>query len=180
MLTTLRNLFNAVSLRERALLAAFLWLCVLVWAASALTDFHDTKGSLAKVSRDLQQQDLWFDKKEQTESELAEVLNRLDATKTYASFQLVGKLDAIARRSKMSFDISSPSTKTGDTFDIHTVRIQFKKAGIAELISFDEEVRRESPYLGFERVQLVANKSDPRLLNAQFVVSSFESKEETL
>ena len=180
MATTLRNLFNALSLRERVLLAAFLWLCILVWAASAVTEFHDTKTTFARVSQDLKNQEMWFDKKEQTESELANVLNRLDSTKTYASFQLVGKLDAIARRSNMSFDISSPSTKGGDTIDIHTVRIQFKKAGIAELISFDEEVHRESHYLGLERVQIVANKSDPRLLDAQFVVSAFESKDETL
>ena len=60
------------------------------------------------------------------------------------------------------------------------MRVQFNKTGIAALIEFDQKIKGQSPYLGLERVQVDAQKSDPRLLNAQFIISSFELEEENI
>ncbi len=169
-----------MSLRERALLAAFLWLCIAIWVGTASRSFRETKVAFTKVTTEMETQSLWLEKREETETRLNKALDLVDPRKTYASSQLVGKLDTIARDTNMNFDINSPTTKTGDIFDVHTVRIQFKKAGLADLIVFDEKVKKESPYLGLERVQIIANKGDPRFLDAQFVVSSFELKDKTL
>ena len=132
------------------------------------------------TKKDLTMQANMIGNKESIETRLQEELKRLDPKKTYTSSQLVGKLDSFAREAKLNFDTNSPSTKPGDIFNIHTVRIQVRRAEIGDLINFDKQVKKESPYLGLERVKITAVKSDPRYLNAQFVISSFELKESAL
>jgi len=132
------------------------------------------------VTAQLENQQTWFQSQDDIETRLQTSLERLDPKKTYNDTQLIGKIDTIARGPKLNFDTASAITQEGDIFNIHSVRIVIKKAGLNELIEFDRKIKMESPYLGLERVQIVANKADPRLLDAQFVISSFELKTSTL
>jgi len=176
----LKKLFEAMSVRERALLSAFLWICIFVWASILLSDFRETRIAHLKTQADLDEQNTLFDNRAAIEGRLRNALNRLDPSKTYGSQQLVGKLDAFARDSSLTVDISNPDTEVSDTVNVHTVRIQARKAELAELIDFDNRIKGESPYLSLERVRLIPNKADPRFINAQFVVSSFELKSQTI
>jgi hypothetical protein len=169
-----------MSVRERTLLTAFLWICIAVWASVIAGNFRETRINHLKTKADLETQDTLFDNRSSIENRLQNALDRLDPSKTYARQQLVGRLDAFARTSNLTVDISNPNTEESDTVNVHTVRIQVRKAGLAELIDFDNQVKSESPYLSLERVRLIPNKSDPRFLNAQFVVSSFELKSQTI
>ncbi len=169
-----------MSLRERFLLTVFIWCCLFVWAGSVIQGGKNFRLQFIKTKNELATQEDMIDNKEAIETRLQDELTRLDPQKTYTSSQLVGKLDSFARGSNLNFDTNSPNTKPGDIFNIHTVRIQVRRAEIGDLINFDKQVKKESPYLGLERVKLTAVKSDPRYLNAQFVVSSFELKESAL
>lgn len=175
-----RKLFHAMSLRERVLLTVFLWFSVLAWLVSAVNAFGTAKRNWAEAGARLESQNEWFDNREEIEAQLNSALQKLDPKKTYTGAQLVGLLDTIARETGVNFDINAPVTKYGNIFNVHTVRVILSKAGIAELIGFDRRIKEHSPYLGLERVQVDANKTDPRLLNSQFIVSSFELGDKNL
>ena len=176
----LKNLFQAMSLRERFLLTLFIWVCLLVWGGSVMRSVKAFRSEFSRTGNELTIQKLLMGERETIEMRLQDQLQRLDPKKTYNSSQLVGKLDSFARKAKLRFDTNTPRTEPGDIFNIHTVRIQVRQAGIGELIDFDNQIKKGAPYLGLERVKLTSNKSDPRLLNAQFVISSFELKENAL
>ena len=176
----MRGLFHTLSLRERILVAIFLWLGLAIWLGSVLEQFRHIKADYRTASSELKDQRTWSDLKDEIQVRLESALELVDSGKTYTSSELVGKVDAFARETNLSFDINSPTSRTTDIFDTHVVRIQFKKAGIEELIQFDELIRNETPYLGLERVRIKANKADPRFLDGLFVISSFERKDRTL
>ncbi len=176
----LKNLFQAMSLRERFLLTVFIWVCLLVWGGSVMGSMKTFRSEFSRTKSELKTQKNLIGERETIEVRLQDQLQRLDPQKTYTSSQLVGKLDSFARNANLRFDTNSPNTKPGDIFNIHTVRIQVRQAGIGDLIEFDNQIKKESPYLGLERVKLTSNKSDPRLLNGQYVISSFELKENAL
>ena len=163
-----------MSLRERVLLTVFLWFGVLAWLGSAANSLGTARQNWSQAGAQLDLQEEWFDNREEIETRLKSAQQRLDPQKTYSGARLVGLLDTFARETGANFDINAPVTKSGDIFNIHTVRVRFNKAGIATLIEFDIKIKGQSPYLGLERVQVDAQKSDPRLLNAQFIISSFE------
>ena len=176
----MRELFQTLSLRERILLAIFIWLGLAIWMGGAMKQFRQIKADYRTASYELREQSTWFDLQNEIQVRLESALELVDSSKTYTSSELVGKVDAIARETNLSSDINSPTSRTSDIFDTHVVRIQFKKAGIAELIRFDELIRKETPYIGLESVRIKANKADPRFLDGRFVISSFERKDRTL
>ena len=77
-LTMLRNLLSAMSLRERVLLAAFLWLCIAVWVGTASRSFRETKIAFTKVTTEMETQSLWLEKREETETRLNKALDLVD------------------------------------------------------------------------------------------------------
>jgi hypothetical protein len=175
-----KKFYNILSLRERALLTVFIWIILFVWTGGLFKDSKSVYTNLRSTAYQLKYQAQVISEKEDIKIRLNHALERLEPEKTYSSSQLVEKLDNIARKAGLNFDINSPSTQEGDIFNAHTVRIQFKKGGIADLIEFDQKIKEESPYLGLERMRIVANKADPRQLDAQFLVSSFELKNKSI
>lgn len=176
----LKQLFNAMSLRERVLLTVFIWIGILVWASAIAKNYRTTRIQAAGTSTELNKQSQWFAERDSINLQLQEALDRLDPKKTYSSTRLVGRLDNFARTSGLNFNTNTPQTKEGDIFNVHTVRLAIRNANIGPLIEFDKKIKQESPYIGLQQIKITANKSDPRLLDAQFTVSSFELKEQAL
>ncbi len=169
-----------MSLRERVLLTVFLWFSVLAWLVSAVNSLGTARQNWSQAGALLDSQEEWFDNREDIEKQLESALQRLDPQKTYSGARLVGLLDNFARETGANSDINAPDTQRGDIFNIHEVRVRFNKADIAALIEFDKKIKGQSPYLGLESVQVNAQKSDPRLLNARFIISSFELEVENI
>lgn len=171
-----RGLFHRLSMRERFLLTAFLWVALLIWVVSIVRSLNDRWAVFSATGSELGLQAVWFGEQATIEEQLGTALQRLDPAKTYNSAQLSARLDTIARQASLSFDLSSPSTQDSGVFSIHSVRVQVRRAKMSELIQFDETIRSEFPNMGLESFQVSAFSRDPRYLDATFQVYSFELK----
>lgn len=176
-----RQIFNALSLRERYLLAAFIWAMLIIWFMYAAEDFQESWGTFGDQRETIEQFRSKINEADLAEVMLAEARSGLDSSRTFSSAQLVGKLDSIARLNEVSsFDISTPSTEETPLFSFHTVRLSIKRSRISDLIRFDQAVKQHSPYIALGNFQVTANRRDPRFLDAVFELVSFELKEEAL
>lgn len=177
----IRQLFHAMSVRERFLLALFIWALILVWLlvvidsfGNSLTQFKDNRETLELFAQRIEQSD-------EAQAALDKARSGLDSSKTFNSAQLVGRLDSIARETDLnSFDIRTPSTMETELFSFHSVRLGVKRARLDELIRFDQAVKQFSPYIALTEFQLNANTRDPRYLDAVFEFVSFELKEDAI
>ena len=176
-----RQIFNALSLRERYLMAGFVWVMVLIWLASLLGSFQQTWRTFSLNGDLLTTFQSTIEQAGQAEVLLKDARKGLDGSKTFSAAQLVGRLDSLARENEVtSFDISTPSTVESELFSFHNVRLSIKRARNSELIRFDQAVKAYSPYIALGSFQVSANKRDPRFLDAVFELVSFELKEEAL
>ncbi|MGC9449891.1 MAG: hypothetical protein ACP5I4_00470 [Oceanipulchritudo sp.] len=176
-----RQVFNALSLRERYLLALFVWALLLVWILGLLEDLQQSWNDFSLNRQLLQTFGDTLAQSDQAEALLNSARAGLDGSKTFSASQLVGRLDSLARENEVSsFDISTPSTVESQLFSFHNVRLSIKRARIGELIRFDQAVKAYSPYIALGDFQITANKRDPRFLDAVFELVSFELKEEAL
>lgn len=173
-----RQFFQSVTLRERILLAAFLWCLVLLWSSALMKDYARLGSRFKSAGAVLKEQQLWLEQKDETKAQLKAALDRLDPKRTFSGSRLTGMIDDMAREAKLNFSLHSPITEEGDIFDVHTVRIQIRDAGLRELIAFDRKIKRESPYMGLDRVEISADRRDPRQLDVRYDISSFELVEE--
>lgn len=177
----LRQVFNILSLRERYLLAAFIWALLLMWGVFLLQSLKLTWNSFRSNQTSLRQFEETLALADAAEQLLRNARQGLDSSKTFSAAQLVGRLDSLARENEVSsFDISTPSTIESQLFTFNNVRLSIKRARIAELIRFEQAVKAYSPYIALGNFQITSNKRDPRFLDATFELVSFELKEEAL
>ncbi len=173
----LHNLFNAISLRERVLLAAFVWVLLLLWFSSLWGNVRSERVTYRIQQNRLEDHNRTLAQASDAERELERARAGLDPRRTFTASQLSERLDGIARETGVSFTITSPSTQESDIFNYHSVRVAIRQARIENLIQFDERLKRESPYISLGSFQITANTRDPRILDATFELSSFELKD---
>lgn len=176
----IKSLFYQRSLREKALITVLLWVCILMWFSFCMDRVRDFGLDYKGTEQTLEKHQLIFEKESDIDSRLEIARDRFDPQKTVSSNELIEKIDAIARESDLSADISSPRTQDRDIFDIHTLRLRVKGASMADLIQFVQELEKEFPYIALESLEIKASKRDPAELNAAFTITSFESKAKNL
>ncbi|MCC5839101.1 MAG: hypothetical protein JJT96_03170 [Opitutales bacterium] len=176
----LRNFFNALSFRERLLLAVFIWALLLIWFLMSVRTFQDHLLSFRINQRILADNAATLGNQGAAEAELQRTRQGLDASRTFSAARLSERLDTLARETGLSFNITSPVTVDSDIFSYHTVRLAIRQARLERLMEFDERIKQESPYITLTQFQITANTRDPRLLDVTFELSSFELKDAAL
>lgn len=176
----LRAFFTRLSLRERLLLAVFLWIGLFLWGFDQVKTFKRHRLDYHRTAVELEVQKNWLDRAQSITERIKTLLSQVDPAKTLDSAELSGRLDTLARAPNLNFDLTSPTTVESDIFNIHSVRLQIKRAKITDLLALDEALRKERPYIGMEGFQISANRNDPSLLEATYQVFSFELKRKNL
>ena len=167
--------------RERVLLGAFVWVVVILVASVLLRGARETVRDVGTTTRERAGQQVWLDAAPEIEAGLGEARERLDPERTFTAAQLIGRVDALARRVEgLQFSIATPTTRRGPIFHQHAVRIEIRRSSLDKLVDLAQAIQAESPYLGLERAQISANRNDPRLLDAVFEIGSFELVDDAL
>jgi hypothetical protein len=176
-----RLAFHALSVRERALALLVLASLLLIWMTVLLKDLGAESRNIRFQSETLETFRSTIAQENLASQLLADARAGLDTSRTFSAAQLVGQLDNIAREAELiRFDISSPSTQESEIFSFHTVRLNIKRAELAELIEFDQKIKQFAPYISLSEIQVSANKQDPRYLEATLELVSFELNDDAL
>lgn len=175
----MKAFFRNMTLREKWLLTLFCW----VWVAIAANHVFGWLGTLRDGWRqsgaDLENQRMWLGASEQISVDLQASMQNFNPTLTFNRSRLFGRVDGLARQAGLvNPDVSSPRTQSGDIFELHSMTLSVRRAPLSDLIEFDRLLRGESPYLTLQSARFTADTSDPRLLNAYYIINSFELKEE--
>lgn len=181
MMTFLRTCFHALSLRESLLLTITIWCLLLAWLLTLL-DTGEARLQTYKLNRDvLNAFEATLTNEAAARDLLADARQQVDPSKSFAAAQLGGQIDLIARETQLArFDIRTPSTLETDLFSFHNVRVRITRASLRDLIDFDRRVKAFAPYIALADFRLNANTRDPRFLDADFELMSFELKEDAL
>lgn len=170
----IKRLFHALTLRERLLLSAILWIALIFWVTSILARYRDTRTASSTVALELETQEALISNEAAITAALEQARRGLDTGRTYSASELTEKLDTLARSMRLDFDLDDPNTEEGTIFRRHSASIVIDGAEISELIAFDERIQNEAPYLVITGFEIAPQARDPRRLKAEFEVASFE------
>ncbi len=172
----LKKLYERITLREKILLVLFAWVVVFLWLGFYWSRMGQMFEDLDKVNSGLAHQKVWLNNEVSIGQRLAEAQKILDPKKTYARSRFIGRIDNLARETGASYDVTNPTTQSGEIFNEHFLVVQFKDASLKNLIDFAQAIHEENPYLGIKQVKITPNRRDPNLLTAQFDVFALELK----
>lgn len=176
MITQAKKIFNKFTQREKILITALLWVITLLWANWLNSRLSTLSSEISTTHASLKHQQIWLDNQSSIEERLLASRQILDPGKTYPKNQFIAKVETLAKSSGATFNITNPTTRTGDIFNEHTLTIQFKDATLKSLLTFENAIQKEGAYMGLKELKIDPNKRDPNLLNAQFDIIALELK----
>jgi hypothetical protein len=174
---TLRLRFLRLTLREKSLFLLFVVVMLTIWLNAQLGQFQNTQSLRQSIERDLAEQQIWLKRAESIQLRLAESLALVDPSRTYSASQLTGRIDNLARASRLTADIDPVATRERQIFNNHRVRVRLNRLSPEALLSFTQRLHSESPYITLDRLRLTPNRASAETLDAQFEISSFELKQ---
>jgi hypothetical protein len=171
-----RSIYKRMSLREKLLCLCFLLVMLFIWTNNWLGRLSDWNAQNKLTSIELQTQQEWLDRSDFYSAGLTAALERVDPSKTYAAAQLSGHVDSLIRQSNLSgqADIYPVTTREGEIFNDHNLRVSLKRISIAQLIKLNSLLRQETPYINIQSVRIQKNRRSPEQLDVRYAINSFD------
>ena len=160
--------------REKVLVLAFVLLGALIWLSSSSDHLKKNLRSFRSAESTLATQQLWLNNRPAIEEAAKAAVQNLDPSKTYNSTFLVAEILAIAKHAGLAPNTEPPRTQRSPQFAVHTVQVTARRAELAALLRFYQELASKAPYLGLEQVSLQGDRTNPGLINATLQVASVE------
>lgn len=170
----MKRSFLTRSLREKALVLAFAVLASLTWLLSALGRSRALAQDWRAVAATGAEQREWLKNQAQIEAQAARATGQLDAARTLNGARLIGELNALASQAGLAPEVSGQRTERTTQFAFHSAQVTFRRAELAALVRFYEEISKRSPYIGLEQVSLAIDRGAPGTVNATFRVVAAE------
>jgi len=170
----IRRLFETRKFRERALLVAFVWAFVLLWAIVSVGMFRRQFSAMRMARAEVSDQKTVMAQRDEIEQRLEKARALVDPAKTIGPLKLSSTVDSLARDAGIDATIASPTSKTSDVFNRNTVKVNCKKTSLDKLVTFTQAVRKQAPYLSTSRFKISADSRDPHLLGAEIEIESIE------
>lgn len=166
-----RILLN-ISKRERLMLGALSLVCLLIWASILSSRWEASAEKLNKARKVVKQQAVWLDSEALFQAQLDQSIDRLDPEAMLDATALSAYIDSYAREHKLKHEMTTPAVKSGKLYSRAAMRVTLRNVTLEELIRLQIELNRKRPYIAVKTIALVANRTDPRRLNARLNLSS--------
>lgn len=170
----MKRYFLTRSMREKALLVAFVALGAGAWLISAIGRARVVVSEWRSVATTREEQREWIRNQPEIEARAAQATAQLDPARTLNGTRLVGELNTLARAAGLAPEVTGQRTERTTQFAFHSAQVNFRRVEIAPLVKFYEELSKRSPYVGLEQVSIAVDRGAPGTLNATFRVVAAE------
>ena len=170
----MKAFFYRCALREKILLLTFAALALFIWSGQLLGRGLRFRDEWRAVRSERAAQLVWRQNASAIAARATAAIRSLEPAKTLNATRLVGELTALSASAGLTADISLQSSVRTDQFAFHTAQVNFRRADLAALLGFYQQLAQRSPYLGLDQFSLVVDRASPAQLNASFRVVAAE------
>lgn len=170
------RILRRLTVREQLLSLCFVVVMLAIWAGSWINRTGTWNDERREAYANLTEQALWIERADNYARSAREVIEKLDSQKTFSATQLSGQIDSLLRQSGLSAraDMGPVKSRQGEIFNEHTLRVQLKRASIAQYIAFNDLLLNEAPYINQQSVHIQSNRRNPEELDIRFEIASLE------
>ncbi|WP_309397417.1 hypothetical protein [Cerasicoccus maritimus] len=162
--------------REKTLLVAFVWVILIIVFSFALRDFRQFMSSWSDTGRQLDAQQGLLNNAPVVNAELEKELEFYKSDRIYDLPSLTGRVDQLAKQAGVTNFTFNTGSEEQDIHVAHTIRLNIKDTPIENLMTLDQALNAESPYINKVSVSLKADTRNDELLDATIILNSFELK----
>ena len=170
------ELYKRFSLREKTLFIGFIWFVLLFWGSGGISRLSQTLSGISDSRKTIAGQKEILSREAGIDADLEAQRSKFDSSSTYNKDQLFARVQAMAEGRASNIYQNKEDVQEGGIFNLHTVRITFRDQPISSLLNFDQALQEE-PYISLESATIAADTKKPELLDATFIITSFELKQ---
>lgn len=168
----MRAWFQARQRREQLLITAFIVIAAVVWLSSATGRFRTRWQEWRSARAELATQQVWLDRRQEIESAATAAVRTLDPARTYDATKLVATITSLTSGAGLAPSIDAPVTQRTAQFAYHTSKVTLRRANLAALLKFYDELGKQAPYVNLDQIGLQTERSAPGLLTVTMQISA--------
>lgn len=170
----MRPYFNQLSLREKILLSAFIWVLIGIFATMALKQSGQHWKQWQSARNTKQVQALILAREANYDARFALITQRFDSQYTLDETELRNRLEAICKEVGVDYTLTSGTPKQEGNFSLFEVVVYLNRVEMPGLLAFYNGTLESAPYMRLDALTLSPGGNTPEMLSAKFVFKSFE------
>ncbi len=149
-------------LREKLLLLVLVAAGAVLWASGTLGRAASLVSEYRVTSRSLDQQQLWLDREQVIEEEVAAAIRNLDPARSYDGVRLAAELNRLATAAGIADirSITRPAERT-EQFAVNSLDVTINRADWAAISRFYLELSKRAPYITIEQFTMAPERTMP-------------------
>lgn len=168
----MKTWFQSRTMREQMLVTALVLIFAITWFVSALGRVQGRVADWRSAREQGKAQNLWIERQAEIEQRAATAVKNLDPTKTFDPTRLNSTLTTLATGAGLTPSIDAARTERTAQFAYHTVRVTFRRASLAALLAFYDELVKHVPYLNLESMIVQSDRNAPTQLSVTLQISA--------
>ncbi len=168
----MKALFQARTRREQWLVTVLVLGAAAAWLTAALDRARAGWLGWRAESSAAKTQQIWLDRQGEIEAAAAKAVGNLVPERTHDPTRLVTTVTSLATGAGLQPAIEPPQTKRTAQFAYHTIKVTFRRANLAALLNFYDELAKHAPYLNLEQISVAAERGPAGQLTATLQISA--------
>ncbi|HLP09756.1 MAG TPA: hypothetical protein VK178_16460 [Opitutaceae bacterium] len=171
----MRAFFFRRSWRERVLLLVVLTVGVAIWLASVFARGRTLRERWGETGQVLDTQQRWLAVAPEKAQDLQSRLSQVQQGRSLNANQLVGQLDAVIKRQRITaYRLDPPTTERRPPVALHSVSVTLDKTELATLGAFVDDLRANLPLVNIEQIVVTPDRRNPAQLDVRLKLSGLE------
>lgn len=170
----MKHLFFSLKPRERIMALLGVLMLAFLWSTGAWARVRGGWDNWQALEADAKVQKAWLDKEKEIRDAAAKAVQGLDAGKGYDEAKLVAEAVGAAKESGLSPSTEAPKTQKAGRFAVHTLQVSCRRAEVANVVKFYQNISERAPYVAVSSLILQADRGTAGTVSMTAVVTSLE------
>ena len=156
----MKHLFFSLQTRERIMALLALIIGAIIWSTASWSRAHSGWDAWRTLENENQVQQTWLKNEPSIRQNASKAIQGLEAGRGYNQSQLVAEVIAATKDVGLNASTETPKTQKAGKFALHTLQLSCRKADMATVVKFYENISPRAPYLSISSFTLQSDRGN--------------------
>jgi len=156
----MKHFFFSLQTRERIMALLALVIGAIIWSTGSWSRVNSGWDAWRALENENKIQQTWLQNEPSIRQNAAKAIQGLEAGRGYNDSQLVAEVIAATKAVGLNATTETPKTQKSGKFALHTMQLSCRKADMATVLKFYENIRPRAPYLSINSLSIQSDRGN--------------------
>ncbi len=170
----MKHFFFSLQTRERIMALLALVIGAIIWSTASWSRVNSGWDAWRALENENQIQQTWLKNEPAIRQNAAKAIQGLEAGRGYNDSQLVAEVIAATKEVGLNATTETPKTQKAGKFALHTMQLSCRRADMATVVKFYENLRPRAPYLSINSFSLQSDRGNSGTVTMTVQITALE------